>query len=225
MNSQLKDSIKTSIYSIKSTLIPGYIILAVALLAVLSYYFVPEVTNFFASLETFKQKNGYLFSFFFVGVFAGVIPWIIQMLWPKLRPSLPLLTLIYFFVVRGFAGIVTNGFYELQAVVIGSEIIWWKVALKVVIDQFVFSSLYAAVYNAFAYLFASNNFSIEKTKSQIDKHWYGKIVLPNYISNLTIWLPGTIIIYSLPTDLQIIMMGLINCFFSLICIFVAKSQK
>ena len=45
--------------------------------------------------------------------------------------------------------------------------------------------------------------------------------MPNQVPGWTFWAPGVLILYSLPTDLQMPMSALLGCFWSLMCLQIA----
>ena len=47
--------------------------------------------------------------------------------------------------------------------------------------------------------------------------WYRRLVLPNLLTNYFVWFPGTLIFYSMPTDLQLVVANCIGCFWALMC--------
>lgn len=107
----------------------------------------------------------------------------------------------------------------------GTEVIFSVVVCKVLVDQFVYTAFFASPLNANAYYWADSDFSFSAWKAALGKGWYKRIILPNYIANLVIWIPGVSIVYCLPPDLQIFMAGLISCFYALISTYIAGKSR
>ncbi len=220
----IKNSIKIAFYAFKSSILPALFILTIALTIVLSYYNIDSVNSFFNNLSEIKSKNSYLFSFLWIAFFAAIVPWVIRCLWKPARPKHIWKELFFFSFMWGIEGIINNSFYELQGILFGTQTVWWAILCKVLVDQFIYTPLYASPYNSVNYFFAQNNFSIKEFKANLEKNWYKQLVIPNYVTSLIIWIPATSILYLLPTDLLIVMNGLINSFFAIVCSFVARRQ-
>lgn len=211
-----------SILGMKDALIPGYCLLGIAALVVLSYYSVESVKNFLDFFAVLKGEWGFAFSIPCMALFGGFFPWLFAMYYPGLRPKYPVKTLIFFVTIWCFQGLFVDALYRTQAWMFGDEASFLVVLKKMLFDQFVYTFLFASPYIAVTYLWKDMNFSFTRVKAAFaEGHWYKRIMLPNYLANLMIWIPGVCILYSLPSGLQLFMASIIGCLFSILSSYIS----
>ncbi len=221
----IKFALKSALLSIRDALLPGYILLSLAALMVAAYYHMPSVAGFLSVFARLKAEWGFVFSFACTGFFGGVMTWAFRMAFPLTRPSRPWLDLAFLLLLWGGQGVCIDALYRGQGLLFGVEASFSVVVFKVLVDQFGYSAFFSAPLNAVAYYWNDSGYSFRAVRASFGKGWYVRMVLPTYLVNMIIWLPGVSIVYSLPADLQIFMAGLISCFFSLICTYVAVREK
>ena len=95
------------------------------------------------------------------------------------------------------------------------------VLLKTATDMLIYSPFYASPIVAVAHLWQDQNYSFHATKLQLGPGWYRRIVLPNQVPGWTFWAPCLLVLYALPTALQMPMSALLGCFWSLMCLQIA----
>ena len=205
----------------KEALLPGYILLSLAALLVFSYYKVPAVTQAMSFFAELKGEWGYGFAFVCTSFFGGFMPWVFRMVLPGMRPKHVWGELIFCILLWGMEGMCIDTLYGIQNHLFGGGNDFRTVASKVVLDQFGYTLIFAAPLNGIAYFWKDVDFSFSRLREHLGRGWYRRLALPNYLSNMMIWLPGVSIVYCLPRDLQILLAGLISCLFSLVCSFVA----
>lgn len=221
-------SARMAFSSIRKAILPGYVLLFLAAVFVYAYYNVPSIYEFMERIGGLKREWGYGFSMMNSAFFGGLMPWAFRMLLPGQRPSRVLAYLLFGLILWGIQGVTVDTLYRVQGMVFGTEVTFGVVACKVLVDQFGYSLVFSSILNSNAYYWADEGYSFtawKRTLSMGWKGWYKRIVLPNYLANLTIWLPGVCIIYCLPPDLQIFMAGLISCFYSLIAMYIASGSS
>jgi hypothetical protein len=154
-------------------------------------------------------------------VFNGIVPALFCALVPGLHVRRPGAALVFGMVWWGLMGVNVHLFYALQAWLWGSEAGWVTVLLKTATDMLIYSPFYASPITAIAHLWQDQNYSVRATRLQLGPGWYRRIVLPNQVPGWTFWAPGVMILYSLPTALQMPMASLLGCFWALMCLQIA----
>lgn len=205
--------------------VPGLILLAFALAVGLAYYHIPAFTALCDRLGDLKQQYGYAFSIPFQAFMCGLIPWLIRMILPGLTPRYPLADLLFGVLLWGLHGLLIDTLYTVQAMVFGTEPTVLVVVAKTLCDQLIYTPLLAAPLNAVTHYWKDGGFTRARWREATSKGWYVRIALPNYVSSLALWMPGVLIVYSLPASLQLPMAGIIGCFFALLCSFIAAYSR
>jgi hypothetical protein len=204
----------------RANLVPGVVLQLAALALVLGYYREPGVHAALSRLVEIRRASGLGFGMASTAVFGGFLPFLYvrygrRMVQGKLRYGwIQGLSLTAFW---GYKGLEVELWYRLQAHVVGAGHSATTIALKVVLDQFVYCPIFAvpvtvAVYQAVeswpgsAQLFADLR----------APGWYRRRVLPVLISNIGVWVPAVAVIYALPTPLQLPLQNIVLCFYTLI---------
>jgi hypothetical protein len=144
------------------------------------------------------------------------------MAFPSLRPARPALDLLHSFVWWMTMGILVRYFYAFQGWCFGTEPSVRVVILKVLVDQSLFTVLCGAPFNAISHLWKDSNWDTAKLRASMGPGWYRRLVLPNLLPNFLVWLPGNVIFYSMPAELQLPVANCIGCFWALMCVRIAK---
>ncbi len=202
-------------------LVPGLVLQAFAILLLIAYSCSEGFRATLEGVATLQDRHGLTFSFATRAIFAGLFPFLFQLLMPTLRPARLLATLIFATFWWGFQGVNAYLFYLLQAHLYGESHAPSVVLAKVLTDMLVFTPLWGCPANAISHLWLNNGFSWRLTCGMMGKGWYARLVLPNLLPAWTIWFPGVAVIYSLPTSLQPHMAALIGCFWALLCLKIA----
>jgi hypothetical protein len=192
---------------------PGIGVFVIALSLVFSYYNSPSVQASLSDLMEVKAQNRYLFSGFSTMIFAALLPYIFLCLSKRLifHPKVLLFMLIFWF----WKGSEIELFYSFQADVFGTGTDFATIAKKVLVDQFIFSTIYAVPCIVIVYAWKEVGFSYTLWKREINKELF-RLKIPTVImSNMMIWLPSCAVIYSMPTPLQVPLSNLIGFFFVL----------
>ncbi|MDR2982312.1 MAG: hypothetical protein LBV12_08715 [Puniceicoccales bacterium] len=209
----------------KANFVPGLILQVVAVSLVIAYYTVPAVESWLGSLAELKRQGGYFYSACSGMFFCGFLPWCFRMGLKALRPKNPWSDLTFSLGWWAWMGMQTDAFYRFQGVIWGDGTSPWIVVAKVATDMLVYTPLIASPMNAIAHLWKAGGFDFTVVRSTIKRGWYRRIVMPNLVPNWMLWTPGTGIVYSLPSLLQLPMANLIGCFWSLLCITIAAGDE
>jgi hypothetical protein len=210
-------SIKNRIISsLKQNLIPGLILQSFAVLLLLIYFFMPVARPAFEWMSTQKTLHGYTYSFFSTALFGGLIPFIYLWLSGRIDKKQSVVTLFLFYVIFfGYKGIEVDFFYRLQAVWFGNNNDLTTLAIKVTVDQFVYSAFWAAPSTAIIFLWVNARWNWNECRQQMNKIFFCEELPAMIVSNWMVWLPAVSIVYSMPTQLQIPLFNVVLCFWVL----------
>lgn len=212
------------IKAVRDNVIPLVIILSAAAALVVSYYEVPSVKAALDRLGVVNREHPWLFAALCTGTAAGFIPWCFRMCLAHLRPRHPFWDLLHSVLWWGFMGVLVSWFYGLQASWFGSDASPRVVVAKVTVDMLGFTIFLGAPLNAISHLWKDSSWDTALMRSSMGPGWYRRLVLPNLLPNYCVWLPGTCIFYSMPTELQIVVANCIGCFWALMCARIATHQ-
>jgi len=211
-------SIKKSILSaLKQNLLPGLVLQFFALTLVLVYFFVPGSQPVYAWFGELKHQYGFLYAFIATAFFGGLIPFLYLWVSKRIDASHSLLALFLFYIMFwGLKGVEVDFFYQLQGGWFGYENTFKIIAIKVAIDQFIYSALWAAPMITICYLWVENNFNFRASLAAMDKQFFCEKIPTVVFSNWLVWIPAVSVVYSMPQDLQIPLFNLVLCFWVLL---------
>lgn len=212
--------------AIKQNLKPGLVLQTFAGIIVALYFFVPAAKpafNFFAEL---KQQHGLLYSAISTSIFGGLIPFLYLYYSRSFKTDQPIKLLFVFYILYwAYKGIEVDSFYQFQSYIFGTESDFKTLATKVLVDQFIYSALWAAPSISIIYLWIECNFNWQATRKNMNREFFTVTVPANIISNWMVWLPAVTFIYCMPSDLQIPLFDLVLCFWVLILAVLNKKQS
>lgn len=206
----------------KANLKPGIGLIAFAVALLLAYDQVPEVQAALDAVGALKVRSGLLFGLVATPVFAGVLPACIERL---LRPDEPAPPLGHLLARLGFwslGGLQVDFFYQAQSAVFGDGRSPSTLAVKTLVDQMLWVPIWATpsavlffAWNDRRYGRCSYGLRDVFRSPASFRAWYRRRVFPTVLANNVVWTPAVLVIYSLPPALQLVVMNLILCFWSL----------
>ena len=211
-------SITSSIYAaLKNTIVPGIVLQFFALLILLAYFSVPSARSYFNFFGTLKNDFGFGYSFVATAIFGGLIPFIYLWLSGRLPAGRSIAAIgIFYTLFWGYKGIEVDLFYRLQGVWFGTGNDVATLAIKVAVDQLIYSALWAAPSITLSYLWLQAGFNLKAWWHSIDRHYLLQTLPVVIVSNWLVWIPAVSIIYSMPTELQVPLFNLVLCFWVLL---------
>lgn len=211
-------SIFASIFlALKNTLIPGLVLQIFALIILLVYFFVPGAAIYFDFFGALKNQYGFGYSFVATALFGGLIPFIYLCLSGKLVKGASILAVgIFYCLFWGLKGVEVDLFYRLQSVWFGVGNDVPTLAIKVAVDQFIYSAFWAAPTITLSYLWMEAGFSVRAWWQALDKQYLTRTLPTVIVSNWLVWIPAVSIIYAMPNQLQIPLFNLVLCFWVLL---------
>ena len=202
--------------STKANVIPGLIIVAVAALMVIAYYQFPAVNASLDGLLQIRQQMGVWFAMSASAIGAGIIPGIYLLLADRSRKGFRgALDLLFTSLVWAATAFAVDRFYTFQAWLWDTEVTLQVVAGKMLFDQLVFTPLVGIQIPAIGFRLRDLDYNLPSLWRAFRSNWIIGVTVPLLIACWLTWVPGTLVIYSLPLPLQIPMMVLIQCFFAL----------
>jgi len=208
---------RSGVRSARANLVPGLVLQVAALALVLAYYRNDATREVLGRVVEWREEVGVGLSILSTGLFGGFLP----MLYLKLRRAsrerysvAQAGAITAFWAYKGFE---VDLLYRLLARFVGEGNDFGTIAVKTVIDQFVYCPLVAVPLTVLVYEWVSVGFDARLVKADVqDGGWVWRRVVPVLISNVGVWLPAVCIIYALPTALQLPLQNLVLCFFTLL---------
>ena len=206
---------------------PFVAIQAVALLLVLLYFFVPAVNGACGRLAELREAGGYPAAMLATALAAGILPEIAKALtqrrWRLDRAKLA--DLAFLLPIFAVDGLLVDGFYRLLGVVVGTGHDPLTIALKVTIDQVLFSPLIAQPLFALLFTWRRLGFSTAATLRELGPRWYVRRVLAIQIPGWVFWTPIIVLVYALPSALQFVLFVLAMAAWSLVLVFIGNEDR
>jgi hypothetical protein len=205
----------------KANLKPGAILWALMLIFFAAYATSANFSNGLGKVSALKTSVGYPFSFGVYVLSAAVMPEMFKiMFFQNWRPTVQnLRNLIFVGLLFGCIGIVTDVFYLYQARWFGEAGDLRTLLLKAFVDQ----ALYSPVANFLLvsiFFMRENGIRRDVLKKVVSPRFMFTKVVPVVVAGWCIWIPGVMLVYSMPTALQLPVASLILCFWVLIFSFV-----
>lgn len=217
-------TVHTAFRGMRANLLPGLALQGFALIIVVGYFHLEVVHDWLDQLGTFKTHHGYLFSSLSTAFFGGIFPFGFLVLSGKIpRQSLWGHGLFYV----GFwlwKGVEVDALYRAQALYFGGAATPSVIAAKTAADQFLYNPLWAAPTQTLFFLWKDCDFSVARTVRQLREHSLVERSFVVLVSTWIVWLPAVVIIYTLPSALQLPLFNLVLCFWCLLLSFVSQDS-
>jgi hypothetical protein len=203
--------------SAKANVVPGLVIVSLAGLIVVAYYRIPAVDHSLQGVQKFREKWGVWFSMAASAFGAGMVPGLYLILTRKeaRRGRRTVVDFFYTCLVWASSAVVIDRFYAFQAWLWGQSVTLPILFGKIFADQFIFTPVIGIQIPAFGFRLRDMNYDLRALKQSFQENWLIKVIVPMLVACWLTWIPGTLVIYSLPLSLEIPMMVLIQCFFAL----------
>lgn len=216
------DSIRIGWNSIKANRVPMLVLWVAVLMLVVAYYQVPEFASLLAPVRSWQSRHGAIAAFATQFVFCGVIPAVFLHTVREIRTENTLLKCLLQSVWSGCWGVVYLWFYSLQARMFGEGHDMATLLAKTAFDEFVWSPFTSVPLTSLFFLWMGSGFSFKRAVRTCREGFFGRVILPTLFSNWAVWIPTVMAVYAFPLDLQIFMLGLASCFWTLVCLQLGK---
>jgi hypothetical protein len=170
-----------------------------------------------------RTHLGWSFSIVSTALFGGLIPFLYLRARPSTRAANPLSHFWFHLLFWGYKGFEVNAFYSFQAVLFGRDPNFHTVIRKVMVDELLYTPLWAVPLMLVAYRWKDLNFRASVFFQSDWKFYLGENYPPALLSCWLVWIPAVAAIYSLPLPLQIPLFNVELCFWTLL--FTALTQR
>ncbi|MFN8399376.1 MAG: hypothetical protein U0X74_05120 [Anaerolineales bacterium] len=210
----------------KENLIQGLVIIFCAALLVTSYYLYAPVREALEGLQAISKSWGLMFSMLTSAIGAGLIPGLYLMVVGKSRrDTRGYLDILFTCFVWATNMIWVDYFYRFQDWFWGPSATFGIVIAKMLLDQFVFTAFLSIHHVGIGFRLRDLNYDFAALRRALRDDWIIKVTIPMLVNCWLTWIPGTLVVYSLPLPLQIPLMVLIQCFFALEMAFVSSKME
>jgi len=167
-------------------------------------------------LSQLKSKTGFFYSAAATALFGGLIPFLYLKLSRATRAVTPWSFLSFYLVFWAYKGMELDVLYSFEAALLGNSSAPGTVIGKVLFDQFVYNTLWAAPFQILAYHFLNSHYSKKAFREFDWKALWRNRVPTVLISTWAVWIPLVTLIYCLPLALQLPAANLATCFWVLL---------
>jgi len=187
----------------RANLVPGLILQGVMLALLIAYYLHGPTREALAWLAGIKAAWGFVFSAISAAIAGGVLPVVLRVLvFQRGRAGrADLEQLVFACLFWGGMGLVVDALYRGQAMVFGDSPDWRVVLPQVLVDQFLYSPLFAAPVTVWTYAWKRSGYHWRREWFGFD--YYRRRVVPTLFATWGVWIPVVTILYTLPEPLQI----------------------
>lgn len=194
----------------KANIVPGLIVQGLMLAMLLAYYFHPPMTDWLNGLALLKKRWGYGYSAVNAITAGALIPELLRIIvFQKARVRREnFANLLFTVLLWCVMGVVVDFFYRCQAGWFGAEVTFFVVFKKVLVDQFVYNTVFAAPVTAWLYDWKNRGYPTHGLGGFFTVAYYRDTVVPTLFATWGVWIPVVSILYSLPPLLQIPLFGL-----------------
>jgi hypothetical protein len=211
----------------KANLVPGMIVQALMAILLIAYYAYPAVHAWLQTLAQAKATGGLLFSIGTGAMAGGILPEFLVILvfqGGKIRRE-NLQNLMFTIPYWAFDAFLVDLFYRYQAVLFGSQVEFFTVFKKVLLDQLVFTPFITVPIGMACYEWRNQNYSLRGMIRVLTPGYYKTKSFPALIACWGLWVPMVAIIYSLPSLLQFPMFSLGLTLWVMLFNYITASQK
>lgn len=225
LRSFLRVAFSNARQSLRANLIPALLLQAAGIAIVVSYYGFASTRGLWDDLARFKaERGGLLYAALSTACFAGLLPALLSRLSRGARHEewrhVPWLCVFW-----GAIGVLLDYFYRLEAWLFGDNARVLTVLLKVAFDEFVFSALISVPLITLAYAWKDADYSLARTWRALGPRWYWTRVVPLLGTAWVVWIPAIALVYSLPLALQLPVVNLVQCLWSLFLLFLTRPAQ
>jgi len=202
------------------------VLLAAMATLVAIYYFWPTGAAILAWYGNWQHSGGVFAAALASGIAGGIISetslvYVVD----RGRWTLTHLEHLAFkFVLFFIGGAIVCEFYRLQAFWFGEGVSWSVIVPKVFVDQFIFSVFWSTAYQTLAFRWQTLRYSGRQLWSELDWNFVIDRMLPVLVTNWMFWIPGVVLVYSMPLVLQMPLCIFANAIWAILLSAVARQK-
>lgn len=215
--------LRQTLLAARANLAPGLVLQVVAGAIVAGYYLHGPTRVALEKISAFRGEVGLPFALVSTAFFGAILPFIVLSLSKRTRHRYDLSQMAVLTVFWAYKGFEISLFYAVQAVVFGEGNDFATIAIKTFVDQLVYGPILATPLTWLVYAWVEQRFDRAAIAAELRRPGvYRRSILPMLVTSWSVWVPTVIIIYMLPTPLQLPMQNLVCCFFTLMIIFMTR---
>jgi hypothetical protein len=218
----VKESLRIGWNSVKVNRVPMLVLWALAASLAFAYYRLPGFAELLAPVKDWQARNGAVAAFATQFFFCGVLPAVFLSVVSEIKTEHHLLKCVLQSVWSGSWGIVYLWFYALQTRMFGGGHDIATLVAKTAFDEFVWAPFTSVPLTSLFFLWMGSGFSVSRAARTCREGFFRRVALPTLFSNWAVWIPAVMAVYAFPLDLQIFMLGLVSCFWTLVCLQLGK---
>jgi len=220
----LRDALRIAVAGIRANFLPG-LLLQCLMVAFLGLYLAHEGTRrFLAHVAEIKMESGYLFAMAGYVFSSALLPEILRILF--FQGGRPTRRNLWMFATGAplwaADGALVDFFYRCQTAWFGPSHDLATVLIKMAVDQFVFSPFLSVPLLVLCFGWRDEGFRPAALGRILRPRAFSERILSVQVAGWCIWIPGVCLVYFMPSDLQIPIAVLIQCFWVLVFTFVNR---
>lgn len=213
----LREAIATGLRAARVNLLPGLFLQALMACFIAAYLLHDGTAAFLARVGEIKQEVGYGFAFVTYMISGALLPELLKIVF--FQRGRPTLSNLQSFATAGpflgFMGMAVDFFYRCQNAWFGSGNDWQTLAIKVLVDQFLYSPFIANPISTAFFTLQARKFTRATATSLFTFDFVTEKVIPVQIAGWGFWFPAVTCIYFMPPQLQIPVAVLVQTFWVL----------
>lgn len=222
----LRYALKTAKAAAKANLLPGLLLQALMVVFLALYVKHEGTRQFLADVANLKHEAGYTFAFISYVISAALLPEILRVgffqngrmtrwnLWNFLTAA----------PAWGCIGMLVDLFYRCQAMWFGTGNDWLTILCKMLVDQFIYSPFVGTPLTIAYFAWRDMRFRPRALKQALRPSFLVERVFMVQVAGWCIWIPGVCLVYFMPSEMQVPVAVLIQCFWVLVFTLVNKSK-
>lgn len=201
-----------------ANLVPAVALWSLALTLLALYFYFAPATLAFGELAQFKTRWGWAFIMPAQALAAGLLPFLFQKFQRGTHRRLSWAQLPFLLLVRALMGLMTDEFYQLQAILFGDSNALTTIALKTLFDMTVYTPFIVLPLVVWTFGLMDNGYALDTTRAALGPNWKRQRWLPLYMAALMVWVPTLFVVYALPLALQFPFQAIVQCFWGLVLV-------
>lgn len=213
-----RDSLRLAAQSARTNFLPGLFLQGVLLVFLLLYLTHGGTQRVLASVAETKEQSGFAFAFLSYVFVGALLPEILRIgLFQKWKPTSKnwwsFLTAVPLW---GMVGILVDVLYRAQNLWFGTGNDWQTLALKVLVDQAVFSPFLCNSVIVGYFIWRDSGFKSSAWREIFHRDFVWERLFPVQVAAWCVWIPGVTLVYFMPPLLELPVAALIQCFWVLL---------
>lgn len=217
MNKILKETLLEARTAALRNIKPGIVLWGIVAICACVYTGCAPAREAFNRLTTLKAQIGLWLPFISYTLSAALFPEVLKVIiFQRCRIRWNNLTTAAFAtIVFGLFGVLTDLFYHAMAQWFGASAEPTVIIKKIVLDLLTYTPFFNTLI-FMAFLWRENHYSITHMRQNLSKQALLVKVFSVILCSWSVWIPGVLAIYSMPTALQLPTASVFLCFWALI---------